>query len=79
MYSVFLMPGPLTAAAAPPALPAPPPVPPVPPTLLTLLLLPGRLFQLSTREATGLPPADVLLVAPRLRAAALFAGSAREG
>lgn len=77
MYSVLFTPGPLAAPAAPPALAAPPAVPPAPPTLLALLLLPGLLFPLSTRDATGRPPA-VTLVAPRRRAAALPAASVRE-
>jgi hypothetical protein len=59
MYSLFFTPAPLAAPCAPPPAAAaggPPP---------------GRLFQLSTREGTGRPPALVLLmVVPRRRLAA---------
>lgn len=62
MYSVFLMPGPFATPAAPAVPPALPGAVPGAATLLLLLPLPGRLFQLSTRDAMGLPPAVVLLI-----------------
>jgi hypothetical protein len=65
MYSLFFTPAP---PLAPPPCAEVPPAPAGPPAAGPL---PGRLFQLSTRDGTGRPPALVLLmVVPRRRLAA---------